>query len=159
SLSQNGGKALFVHVNHQGKQALLHAFEDGIEVASHTGEPDEKFHAEFARLVGHSIDEVVSFDDGTRLGFGQAASRTAAMVRGRLLLVPVGTPTGLNSFVFHDRGYERKEPRMLEIVGEENGEEEDDSTRAAFFAFDGTLIQQAWTQVPGKQLAQVVKSA
>ena len=95
ALSQNGGKAMFVHVNHQGKQALLHAFEDGIEVASYTGEPGDAFDAEVTRLVGHSIDDVVAEDDGTRIGFGQAATRTAALVRGRLLMVPPGTPTGV----------------------------------------------------------------
>ena len=82
ALSQNGGKALFVHVNHNAKQALLHAFEDGIEVATYSGEPNDSFTAEFQRLVGQSTDEIAENDDGTRVGFGQAASRTAAVVRG-----------------------------------------------------------------------------
>ena len=43
ALSRGDGKAMFVHVNHQAKQALLHAFEDGTEVASYTGEPDAGF--------------------------------------------------------------------------------------------------------------------
>lgn len=156
ALSQNGGKALFVHVNHHGKQALLHAFEDGIEVASHTGEPDDNFNAEFLRLVGHSVDAIVAADDGTRLGFGQAASRTAALARGRLMVAPIGTPTGLGSFVFHDHGHGRSSA----AAGNKNDAAEDaDTTRAAFFAFDGHVIQQAWSQLPGKQLAQVVGSA
>mgnify|MGYP000004540948 FL=1 len=153
ALSQNGGKAMFVHVNHQGKQALLHAFEDGIEVASYTGEPGDAFDAEVTRLVGHSIDDVVAEDDGTRIGFGQAATRTAALVRGRLLMVPPGTPTGLGSFVFHDRGFDT--PSNLIIAGDA----EADTTRAAFFAFDGNLIHQAFNQVPGSQLAQVLGGA
>lgn len=163
ALSQNGGKALFVHVNHQAKQALLHAFEDGVEVASHRGEPDDAFAAEFSRLAGHTVEEIAALDDGTRLGFGQAASRTAAIVRGRLLMVPAGTPTGLGSFVFHDRGYDRPgekalDPSKLEVASTDD-EEAEDSTRIAFFAFDGNLIQQAFSQLSGKQLAQVVGSA
>ena len=155
ALSQNGGKAMFVHVNHPGKQALLHAFEDGIEVASYTGEPNEAFVAEFQKLVGHSVDDVVGADDGTRVGFGQAATRTAALVRGRLLMVPPGTPTGLGSFVFHDRGFDA--PSNLIVTGTDD--EPAETTRAAFFAFDGNLIHQAFNQIPGGQLAQVLGGA
>lgn len=153
ALSQNGGKAMFVHVNHQGKQSLLHAFEDGIEVASYTGEPGEGFEAEALKLIGHSVDDVVAADDGTRVGFGQAATRTAALVRGRLLMVPPGTPTGLGTFVFHDRGFDT--PSSLIIPGDAPA----DTTRAAFFAFDGNLIHQAFNQVPGQQLSQVINGA
>lgn len=157
ALSQNGGKSLFVHVNHAAKQALMHAFEDGIEVASYSGEPTDAFLEEFNRLVGMSIDEVAAADDGTRVGFGQAASRTAAVVRGRLLMVPMGTPTGLGSFLFHDRGHDRIKPGD---EGPEDGEEgESDATRVAFFAFDGGLIQQAFGELPGKQLSQVISGA
>ena len=78
ALAQNGGKALFFHVNHPAKQALLHAFEDGIEVVTYSGEPNEAFEAEFKRLTGMTIDEVAAADDGTRVGFGQAASRSAS---------------------------------------------------------------------------------
>jgi hypothetical protein len=167
ALSQNGGKALFVHVNHQGGQALLHAFEDGIEVASHSGAPSEAFHSEFQRLVGHTVDEIVAADDGTRAGFGQAASRTAALVRGRLLLAPAGTPTSLGSFNFHDRGHDRNDDASEDDLdaAERSDEHEDgadsdaDATRAAFFAFDGNLIQQAFNDLPGKQLAQVIGNA
>ena len=155
ALSQNGGKAMFVHVNYQGKQSLLHAFEDGIEVGSFTGEPGDEFLAEFQKLVGHSVDDVVAADDGTRMGFGQAATRTAALVRGRLLMVPPGTPTGLGSFVFHDRGFDT--PSSLIITG--GDDEPADTTRAALFAFDGNLIHQAFGQVPGNQLSQVIGGA
>ena len=152
ALSQNGGKALFVHVNHNAKQALLHAFEDGIEVATYSGEPNDSFTAEFQRLVGQSTDEIAENDDGTRVGFGQAASRTAAVVRGRLMLVPPGTPTGLGSFMFHDRGHDRVEAADSEAS-------EGEGTRVAFFAFDGGLIQQAFGELTGKQLAQVIQGA
>lgn len=158
ALSQNGGKALFVHVNHQAKQAILHAFEDGIEVASYTGEPNEAFTAELTRLVGPSIDDLVAADDGTRTGFGQAASRTAAVVRGRLLLIPAGTPTGLGTFAFHDRGFERK-PEIQLTDADSDDDDADATTRAAFFAFDGGIISQAFGELPGKQLAQVVQNA
>lgn len=155
ALSQNGGKALFLHVNHSAKQALLHAFEDGIEVASYSGEPDETFAGEISRLVGLTTDDIASADDGTRVGFGQAASRTAAVVRGRLLLVPPGTPTGLGSFMFHDRGHDRIEPGADSDSDGGDGE----GTRLAFFAFDGALIQQAFGELTGKQLAQVISGA
>jgi hypothetical protein len=155
ALSQNGGKALFLHVNHSAKQALLHAFEDGIEVASYSGEPDETFAGEISRLVGLTTDDIASADDGTRVGFGQAASRTAAVVRGRLLLVPPGTPTGLGSFMFHDRGHDRIEPGADADADGGDGE----GTRIAFFAFDGALIQQAFGELTGKQLAQVISGA
>lgn len=155
SLSQNGGKAMFVHVNHPGKQALLHAFEDGIEVASYSGEPTDEFAEEFHKLAGHFVDEVVAADDGTRIGFGQAATHSAAIVRGRLLTVPPGTPTGLGSFSFHDRGFDA--PSNLIVTSDD--EDEADTARAALFAFDGNLIHQAFGQVPGTQLAQVIGSA
>jgi len=93
-----------------------------------------------------------ALDDG-RLGFGQAASRTAALVRGRLYLVPAGTPTSLGSFVFHDRGHD------LKRSDDGQGDEDDDSTRVAFFAYDHEIIARAWSELPGKQLAQVVGSA
>jgi hypothetical protein len=156
ALSEGGGKALFVHVNHQAKQVLMHAFEDGIEVKSYRGEPGEEFEQTFHELVGHSVDEIVAADDGTRIGFGQAASRTAAITRGRLLLVPAGTPTGLGTFTFHDRGHDR--PSELQITDADE-DDESDTTRVAFFAFDGGLISQAFGEVPGPQLAQVVGSA
>lgn len=154
ALSRGDGKAMFVHVNHQAKQALLHAFEDGAEVASYTGEPDAGFAETMQKLVGCSVDELVAEDDGTRLGFGQAASRTAALVRGRVLLVPAGTPTGLSSFAFHDRGYD-----LRKSADAKTAQEERDSTRVAFFAYDHELITRAWNEIPGKQLAQIIQGA
>ena len=156
ALSQSGGKAMFIHVNHQAKQALLHAFEDGIEVASYSGEPNDAFADQFKELVGHTVDELVENDDGTRIGFGQAASRTAALTRGRILLVPAGTPTGLGTFVFHDRGFDRPTDAA---GGPAKDSDDADQTRLSFFAFDGSLIQQAFGEVPGPQLAQVIGSA
>jgi len=157
ALSQNGGKSLFIHVNHAAKQALMHAFEDGIEVASYSGEPTDAFLDEFKSLVGMTIDEVAAADDGTRVGFGQAASRTAAVVRGRLLMVPMGTPTGMGNFLFHDRGHDRIEPGADR--SDDGDAAESEATRVAFFAFDGGLIQQAFGEMPGKQLAQVITGA
>lgn len=156
ALSRGDGKAMFLHVNHQAKQVLLHAFEDGVEVATYSGEPNEAFDQELQRLLGCSVDDLVADDDGTRLGFGQAASRTAALVRGRLLLVPAGTPTGLGSFGFHDRGHDLRRPGEGDA---DDDEDERDNTRVAFFAYDHDLITRAWKELPGKQLAQVISSA
>lgn len=159
-LSQGGNKAMFVHVNHQAKQALMHAFEDGVEVATYSGEVTPEFEEQFKELVGHSIDELAAEDDGTRVGFGQAASRTAAIVRGRMIVVPTGTPTGLGSFAFHDRGYDRDdEPSQIQLTDADSDDDEGDTTRAAFFAFDGGLIAQAFTELPGQHLSQVIGSA
>src|SRR2546430_7943371 len=44
ALSKDDHKAMFLHVNHEAKQALLHAYEDGVEVASFTGEPRSEEH-------------------------------------------------------------------------------------------------------------------
>jgi hypothetical protein len=178
ALSENDGKALFVHVNHEAQQAILHAFEDGAEVDSYIGGPGEEFAGKMNHLVGYSVDELVAADDGTRVGFGQTASRSAALVRGRLLIVPPGTPTGLGSFAFHDTGHDRpgaEEPDEDEAE-EENGEpaqaaapedededeeldEEDTGIRVAFFAYDHELIAHAWNEMPGEQLAQVLATA
>ncbi len=154
ALSKNDGKALFLHVNQQAKQALLHAFEDGVEVQNFTGEPGEEFEKQVLPLCGCTVEEMLASDDGTRLGFGQAASRTAALVRGRLVLVPAGTPTGMSSFIFHDRGHD-----VVPAGETKDGEEEEDHSRVAFFAFDNDLITKAWNELPGKQLAQVIGSA
>lgn len=164
ALSKNDGKAMFLHLNHQAKQALLHAFEDGVEVATFTGEPGEAFDTEVTRLAGAKVDDLVAADDGTRLGFGQAASRTAALVRGRLLLVPAGTPTGLGSFAFHDRGHDLPANAEHEAADEDDDDgadtdEAQDTMRVFLFAFDHDLIAKAWNELPGKQLAQVVGSA
>jgi hypothetical protein len=157
ALSQQDRKALFLHVNQEAKQALMHAFEDGAEVASFVGEPGEAFEKELARLVGWSVDELVAADDGSRVGFGQAASRTAAIVRGRLLVVPPGTPTAMDSFAFHDRGHDRPEQRL--VVSAEDDEDAEEHIRVAFFAYDHDLITHAWGELSGAQLAQVIGTA
>ncbi|HEY2743211.1 MAG TPA: hypothetical protein VGL86_01255, partial [Polyangia bacterium] len=54
------------------------------------------------------------------LGIGVAASHTVAIYKQRTLAVPVGTPTGLDSFRFHDRGVALEDRRE----------------RVAFLAFD-----------------------
>lgn len=156
ALSAGDRKALFLHVNHEAKQALIHAFEDGGEATSFVGEPGEAFDKELARLVGWTVDELVAADDGTRFGFGQAASRTAAIVRGRLIVVPAGTPTGMDSFAFHDRGHDRQEQRM---VVSPDGDEPEEQIRVAFFAYDHDLINHAFSELTGAQLAQVIGTA
>jgi hypothetical protein len=166
SLSQNDRKALFLHVNHGAKQVLLHAFEDGAEVASYVGEPGEAFEREVERLIGPSVDELVAADDGTRVGFGQAASRTAAVARGRVVMVNPGTPMGMGSFAFHDRGHDLTGGLLATARFDGDDEDSDDeeeeiqdSTRVALFAFDHDIIVRAWGELPGSQLAQVISSA
>ena len=75
------------------------------------------------RLRGYTSTDLPSLhaaDDGTRLGIGVAASNTFALYKQRTLAIPAGTPTGLDSFRFHDRG-----------IGLEDRNE-----RVAFFTFD-----------------------
>lgn len=164
SLSQDDRKALFLHVNHGAKQVLLHAFEGGVEVASYVGEPGEAFDREVERLIGPSVDELVAADDGTRVGFGQAASRTAAVARGRVVMVNPGTPMGMGSFAFHDRGHDLTGGLLATARFDDDDDRDDeeeipDSTRVAFFAFDHDIIARAWGELPGGQLAQVIASA
>lgn len=164
------GKALFVHTNQDAKQALLHAFEGSATVASYNGVPSEEFAGEVQRLTGSSIEELVAADDGSRGGFGRAASRTAILQRGRVFLVPAGTPTGMGSFRFHDRGHGIDQPPSegpaeegapaAAPEGDQQADADDtEGARVAFFAFDLELIKQAWNEMPGAELAKVIASA
>lgn len=134
-----GGRATFVHVNHSAKQAMVHGFVDGKPNEGFAGEPGAAFEERLRAEAGAGLEALVAADDGTRLGIGVAASHTTALVRGKSLAVPVGTPTGLDSFFFHDRG-----------AALDDGEE-----RLAWFAFDR---QRAFHQ-PGKTLAEIVAAA
>src|SRR2546421_207896 len=82
--------------------------------------PGEEFTARLRAEAGADLPSLHAADDGTRLGIGVAASNTVALYKQRALVVPVGTPTGLDSFRFHDRGDAL----------------EDRQERVAFFAFD-----------------------
>jgi hypothetical protein len=115
-----GGKAVFVHVNHAAKQAMVHGFVDGVAQQGWAGEPDAELVRRLRHEAGADLDAIVAADDGSRIGIGIAASHTVALASGRVLAIPRGTPTGFNSFAFHDRGH---------ALGD--GEE-----RLAFFAFD-----------------------
>jgi hypothetical protein len=128
------GKATFVHVNHGAKQALVHHFEKGEAQPGWMGEPGE-LDAKLRAAVGHPLEALQGADDGSRIGIGIAGSRTIALSGGRLLQVPPGTPTALNSFAFHDRGRD---------VG--------DGTRMAPFAWDAQRAQQAFAS-PARELA------
>src|SRR5438128_1135944 len=98
-----GGKATFVHVNHQAKQALVHCFVEGRQAGDGwVGEP-EALDEKLGPTVGRSLASLLAADDGTRRGFGSAPSYTIALARGRALRVPAGTSTALGSFAFHDR--------------------------------------------------------
>jgi hypothetical protein len=134
-----GGRATFVHVNHSAKQAMVHGFIDGRANEGFAGAPGEELEQRLRVEAGVDLPALIAADDGTRLGIGVAASHTAALIRGRTLAVPVGTPTGLDSFTFHDRG-----------AAVDEGEE-----RLAWFAFDR---QRAFGQ-PGKAMAALIASA
>jgi hypothetical protein len=115
-----GGRATFVHVNHSAKQAMVHGFIDGRGNEGFAGAPGDDFMQRLRVEAGVDLVALHAADDGTRLGIGVASSHTAALLKQRALGIPVGTPTGLDSFRFHDRG-----------VGLEDRQE-----RLAFFAFD-----------------------
>lgn len=134
-----GGRAVFVHANHTANQAMVHGFVDGKANEGFAGQPGDDFLARLRAEAGADLEAILAADDGTRLGIGVAASHTKALVRGKTLALPVGTPTGLDSFFFHDRG-----------AALDDGEE-----RLAWFAFDR---QRAFHQ-PGKALAEVLQAA
>jgi hypothetical protein len=115
-----GGRATFVHVNHSAKQAMVHRFVDGKGDEGFAGSPGDEFTARLLDDAGADLAALQAADDGTRLGIGVAASNTVALQKQRTLVIPVGTPTGLDSFRFHDRGTAL----------------EDRQERVAFFAFD-----------------------
>ncbi len=115
-----GGRATFVHVNHSAKQAMVHTFVDGKGGEGFAGAPGDDFTQRLRSEAGVDLAQLHAADDGTRLGIGVAASHTNILFKQRVLTVPVGTPTGLGFFGFHDRG-----------VGIEDRQE-----RVAFFAFD-----------------------
>jgi hypothetical protein len=115
-----GGRATFVHVNHSAKQAMVHRFIDGKGDEGFAGAPGDDFTTRLRAEAGADLPSLHAADDGTRLGIGVAASNTFAIYKQRTLAVPVGTPTGLDSFRFHDRGDAL----------------DDRQERVAFFAFD-----------------------
>jgi hypothetical protein len=115
-----GGRATFVHVNHSAKQAMVHGFVDGKGNEGFAGSPGDDFEARLLKEAGHGLAALHDADDGTRLGIGVASSNTVALYKRRALVVPQGTPTGLDSFRFHDRGNAIDERQ----------------DRIAFFAFD-----------------------
>ena len=115
-----GGRATFVHVNHSAKQAMVHAFVNGTGNEGFAGAPGDDFQARLRSDAGADLPSLHAADDGTRLGIGVASSNTVALYKQRTLVIPPGTPTGLDSFRFHDRG-----------LGLEDRKE-----RVAFLAFD-----------------------
>ncbi|MDB4968375.1 MAG: hypothetical protein JWN44_4064 [Myxococcales bacterium] len=138
-LFSKGGRATFVHVNHSAKQAMVHGFIDGRPNEGFAGAPGDDFLARLRVEAGVDLASLVAADDGTRIGIGVASSHTVALIRGRALVLPIGTPTGLDGFTFHDRG-----------TAIDEGAE-----RLAWFAFDRT---RAFGQ-PGKAMAALIGSA
>jgi hypothetical protein len=137
------GRAAFVHVNHTAKQALVHPFVDGTAGEGFAGQPGAEFEARLAAAVGHGLPAILDADDGSRLGIGIAASSTVALVRGARLVVPAGTPTGLGSFAFHDRG-----------AGLQPGTE-----RLALFAYDAAQLALRFSSTPAREQAAVLPVA
>ncbi|HEX4462924.1 MAG TPA: hypothetical protein VIA18_33350 [Polyangia bacterium] len=133
-----GGRATFVHVNHTAKQAMVHGFIDGKPNEGFAGAPGDDFTARLVAEAGHPLDALTAADDGSRLGIGIAATHTHALMKGRALHVPVGTPTALDSFVFHDRAHQ---------LG--------DGDRLAWLAFDPALA----FGTPGRALATMIEGA
>jgi hypothetical protein len=134
-----GGRALFVHVNTQAKQAMLHGFVNGKPLEGFAGAPGDEFTARLTKEAGAPLDTIRAADDSTRLGIGLAASHTVVLTRGRVLALPAGTPTALDSFHFHDRGHAL----------------EDRAERLALFAFDRARV----FATAGQELAERLKSA
>src|SRR5438094_908870 len=99
-----GGRSTFVHVNHSAKQAMVHGFIDGRPNQGFAGAPGDEFLQRLRVEAGVDLATLVAADDGTRLGIGVASSHTAALMRGRVLAVPVGTPAGLDGLTVRGRG-------------------------------------------------------
>jgi hypothetical protein len=139
----SGGHAAYVHVNHGAKQALVHPFVDGVAEDGWAGAPGDEFEARLRTALGAGLEAVTAADDGTRVGIGVAASRTVALVRGVTLVVPPGTPTGLGSFAFHDRGAGLRA----------------ETERLAFFAFDDASLERHFSSTPAHELAAELSAA
>src|SRR6476619_7126173 len=65
-----GGRAVFLHVNHQAKQAIVHGFVDGNAQEGFAGAPGPEFEAKLKELLGTDLafEQIVNADDGSRLG-------------------------------------------------------------------------------------------
>lgn len=137
-----GGRAVFVHVNHSASQAIVHGIRDGKPDEGFAGAPGDDFAAKLREALGRdlTLDQITAADDGSRLGIGIASSRTSAFVAGVWLTIPPGTPTGANSFAFHDRG----------------AGQDEDASRMAPFAFDGKKLRALWSQ-PAAQIAATLR--
>ena len=142
ALSEHG-RATFLHVNHEAKQAFAHTFARGQAEESFAGEPGERMETELERRVGVRLQALLDADDGTRLGIGIAASRSTCMRGGEVLIIPIGTPTGLNSFSFHDGGRDSEKGGL----------------RMALFAYRADVVAAALDRIPCGELAQKIEAA
>ncbi len=140
ALSGGQRRAVFVHINHDARQAMVHAFADG-QAADEgwLGEP-EGLDGKLSELFQKTLAELVGADDGSRLGLGQTASSTIARTRGRQLAAPVGLPTALHSFHFHDGSPAGPDPSELD--------------RVALVACDLAATTAAWKTISGTELAR-----
>jgi hypothetical protein len=134
------GSATFVHINHEAGQAIIHGFKAGVGGEGFVGVPGADFATQLQTWLGCDLEALHGADDQTRAGLGVVASRTAALLPGRSLMLPVGMPSALGSFAFHDRA----------IGSDEQAE------RCSFFAFDRPLVD-AIVATSGTQLAKIVE--
>ena len=118
---------------------MVHGFIDGRPNEGFAGAPGDEFQQRLRVEAGVDLAALHDADDGSRIGIGVASSHTVALIRGRALAVPVGTPTGLDGFTFHDRG------NALD----------DGQERLAWFAFDRARD----VRPPGEQMAALIRRA
>ena len=136
------GPATFVHVNHEASQAIVHGFDAGVAGEGFMGKPGPEFEQKLMARLGCTLQQLHELDDQTRAGIGIIASRTAALLPGRSIALPVGMPSALGSFAFHDQAAEHKA----------------ESERCTFFAFDKPLVD-ALSSTPGSELASIIENA
>jgi hypothetical protein len=131
-------KAVFVHVNHTAKQAIVHpmvAEGDAVkQLAGFVGEPGEVLDKKLVDELGVPLAAITAADDGTRIGIGVSSSATVALLgHERVLAVPRGMPTDLGSFAFHDGAAALSEQ----------------PSRLCFFAFDRAATLKTFADAPG----------
>jgi hypothetical protein len=134
------GAATFLHVNHEAGQAILHGFDRGAAGEGFVGVPGAEFSEKLRARLGCDLEALHGADDQSRAGIGVVASRTAAVLPGRSIALPIGMPSALGSFAFHDRAVGQTE----------------EAERCAFFAFDRPLVP-AILATPGAELAKVIE--
>ena len=102
ALSQ-GGRAAFIHRSAGAGQAIMHLFAEGREALPLWQGKPEELDDKASAALGQTVSAIAAADDSSRPHPAFAGTGTIALVRGRPLGVPTGTPLQLGSFGFHDR--------------------------------------------------------